>query len=113
MKLFKKITGAVVAIALVLTAVFAFAISGEKTSTNYNTATEKIADGPGDYYFNGTDYTDKDSWGEMQNTEFTCGANSELPCKITVPTGYTLQEYLDEHAANILAVSDGERVAAP
>lgn len=34
MKLFKKITGAIVAIALVLTAVFAFAINGEKQKSN-------------------------------------------------------------------------------
>lgn len=63
-----------------------------------------------DYFYNGSDYTLESSWGEeLNNDEFVCGDGSNEPCKITVPENVTLQDYLNTHSANILAVSDGRR----
>jgi len=48
MKLFKKVTGAVVAIALILTTVFAFAYTSKKQQTNK--VIEQVYYHVGDYY---------------------------------------------------------------
>ena len=75
-----------------------------------NAFTPKHQNDAGDWYYNGNNYTMAASWDRTQDTEqYSCQTFSDEPCKITVPAETTLQDYLNLHSGNILAVSDGRR----
>lgn len=87
-------------LALIITLAVALTSSAFKPAANL--------DESGPWFFNGTTATSADSWDRVQEG-YTCGDASSEPCQIVVPTGKTLQEYLTENSANILAISIGRR----
>lgn len=99
--------GALALFLMVGMATLTFAFKAEKQTT-------KVQDDSGVWYFNDSDPTDAGSYDRFQDTDnYTCGSSSSTVCKITVPAGKTLQDYLDENAGNLLAISDGRRESAP
>lgn len=72
----------------------------------------------GEYFFNGagaSQIQDVNAWGTtLDMSLYRCVTNAPLPCKITVPEGETLAEYLADHeSSEITVLADSKRTDAP
>lgn len=120
MALTKKLTGAIVAIAFVLTTIIAFAFKADVKKNEKVSAGKKLAvqwvfigDNTGDIL----DYT---KYSKTETPSDDCGTGTELPCTVDFPNGTNtptdLQTYLTAPGrtnANILALSPDKRDVAP
>lgn len=72
----------------------------------------------GEYFFNGThasEIQDENAWGtSLDLSLYRCVTNATLPCKITVPEGETLADYLESHQPSAITnAADSKRTDAP